>query len=264
MKVSYRTHPILKILESKSFDTVKFFEFDKDDLYSRLPRIKEMWRGFAPLFSTKIHYLTQPFYNAFKLAAPKLGETIGFDMVNIGEEYGTYIMPGKDKRAVCYFILYSEGVRHLCFFMFYNDTLYFYGETVIKPKDTTPDPGIFWLSKALYKSQEEYIAEGSIGIAEIVTIINFIKYAEIEVKYLPANKRVKDISTKYVNETDSNIQVLDSTWFTTLVKSDAFKVRGHFRLQPYGPGLKEKKLIWINDFEKQGYVRNFKRPVDID
>jgi hypothetical protein len=51
---------------------------------------------------------------------------------------------------------------------------------------------------------------------------------------------------------------MDSTWFTQLVISNAFNVRGHFRLQPCGPELKERKLIWIQDFQKSGYTRKAK------
>ena len=98
----------------------------------------------------------------------------------------------------------------------------------------------------------------------ILSMHILIKYAPIETKVVGANKRVKDFNCKYVNDTDSGITILDSTWFTTLVKSEGFKVRGHFRLQPYGPGMKEKRLIWIKDFEKTGYTREAKRPLNDD
>jgi len=80
------------------------------------------------------------------------------------------------------------------------------------------------------------------------------KYAEIETKEVAARKRVVDHSGKYVNTTDLNVTYLDSKWFTTLVRSEGFNVRGHFRLQPFGEGLKERKLIGISDFLKQGYT----------
>src|SRR5439155_24057442 len=94
----------------------------------------------------------------------------------------------------------------------------------------------------------------------LVATLNFIKYADIEVKVLPPNKTVKDIKCKYVNDTSSNIQFLDSTWFTTLIKSDSFKVREHFRLQPKKKdGEWTKEIIWINEFEKTGYTSPAKK-----
>lgn len=59
---------------------------------------------------------------------------------------------------------------------------------------------------------------------------------------------------KYASEIEMPIKIVDSTWFTTLIKSNAFKVSGHFHLQLYGIGLKEKKLIWISEYIKDGIV----------
>lgn len=85
--------------------------------------------------------------------------------------------------------------------------------------------------------------------------ILFLKYAEIETKFLKPGQKDKFIDCKYVNETKSEITVLNCTWFTTLVKSDGFKVRGHLRLQPKKKdGQWTKELIWINEFEKSGYT----------
>jgi hypothetical protein len=82
----------------------------------------------------------------------------------------------------------------------------------------------------------------------------FLQFAHIETKILPPSRQIWDGPIcKYNNKTKSDITIVDSTWFTTLIKSDGFKVRGHFRLQPYKGG--EKKLIWIQDFKKHGYTR---------
>jgi hypothetical protein len=64
---------------------------------------------------------------------------------------------------------------------------------------------------------------------------------------------------KYLNETNSDIEYLDSKWFTTLINSKGFKVRGFFRMQPKKKnGEWTKELIWVEEFEKKGYVRNAK------
>lgn len=85
----------------------------------------------------------------------------------------------------------------------------------------------------------------------------FLQFAHVETKDLGTNGKIwSGINCIYNNKTKNNIKVIDSTWFTTLVKSDAFKVRGHFRLQPYGDGT--RKLIWINEFQKDGYTREAK------
>jgi hypothetical protein len=109
----------------------------------------------------------------------------------------------------------------------------------------------------------EYVRSNSYVAQEAVKIILanelFINYAEVEKKQVMPSRQIWDGPTcLYNNKTKYPITVVDSTWFTNLVVSGAFKVRGHFRLQPCGQGLKDRKLIWINDFEKEGYTRKAK------
>lgn len=85
----------------------------------------------------------------------------------------------------------------------------------------------------------------------------FLQYAELETKTLGPNQK-DSIACKYNNKLPFQITIVDSTWYTELVKSDAFKVRGHFRLQPFGESLSKRKLIWINEFQKDGYHRRAK------
>ena len=86
----------------------------------------------------------------------------------------------------------------------------------------------------------------------------FKRYAEVQIKVLAPKINAELFRCKYYNETDHSIEIMDSTWFTELIISESFNVRGHFRLQPYGTGLKERKLVWITDFKKKGYTRKAK------
>jgi hypothetical protein len=38
---------------------------------------------------------------------------------------------------------------------------------------------------------------------------------------------------------------------------------GHLRLQAHGKNMSNRKLIWINSFEKEGYVRNGNKLTEI-
>ena len=74
------------------------------------------------------------------------------------------------------------------------------------------------------------------------------------------NRKAKNSSKeKFLNSIDLPIEIIDSTYYTTIVKSEGFKVRGHMRLQPYGKKKKQKKLIWIKDFQKGVVVRKAKK-----
>lgn len=96
-------------------------------------------------------------------------------------------------------------------------------------------------------------------VSFITSFCLFKKYCDIETKETsPKNRRAKVGGNKYINETDKRIKILDCTWFTNLVVSGAFGVSGHLRWQRYGPNNSLKKLIWVDEFEKQGYTRKAK------
>lgn len=92
----------------------------------------------------------------------------------------------------------------------------------------------------------------------LLSVLTFKQFAEIEVTEIGGKeypKKTKVGKEKYLNESDYQVNVLDSRWFTETIRTDGFAVRGHFRLQPCGVGLKDRKLIYIDDFLKNGYTR---------
>lgn len=101
----------------------------------------------------------------------------------------------------------------------------------------------------------------NVALIAILSAELFINFAEVETKIMKPNTQIWDermVNAIYNNKTRNNITVIDSTWYQNLVSSGAFKVRGHFRLQPCGPGLSKRRLTWIADFEKSGYNRRAK------
>lgn len=99
-------------------------------------------------------------------------------------------------------------------------------------------------------------------IRTAVSIALFKKYAQIETKTLFKKRKTIINSEKNLNNTDFDITYLDNTWFTNLIKSEGFDVRGHFRLQPIKKnGEWTKELIWINKFKKEGYNRKAKKTI---
>lgn len=97
----------------------------------------------------------------------------------------------------------------------------------------------------------------------ILLIVLFKQYAPIETKILKnekgKSKKIVLDGEKYLNDTRLPIQVIDSTWFTDIIRKEGFWVRGHFGLRACGPGRKERKLTWIEAYEKNGYNRKAKR-----
>jgi len=94
----------------------------------------------------------------------------------------------------------------------------------------------------------------------MITFQVFKKYAEVELFFIPAGSKQKHLNVekgKIINELGVDVVLLDSRWFREIVRTSGFKVRGHFRLQPYKDenGVWKRKLIYINEFEKHGYHR---------
>ena len=102
----------------------------------------------------------------------------------------------------------------------------------------------------------ENMFESGTAISFVVTFLIFKYNAEINSVNIERgnSKRTKvtHLNQEYESQSRVPVQIIDSRWFTE-VTGDGFKVSGHWRKQPYKSG--EKKLIWIKDYEKQGYTR---------
>lgn len=247
MKISYRTHPILEYLESDTPD-IKGFEIDRAKLDAIFPYLDNFWTENRMLFKENIYYVSEPFAEACAASIDKLFAAGLFK--ELGNISGTLLIKSA---SICY---KAERI----FVAEKNDwgykihLIWFRGREI----QVFSTDGAMFVSK-VYRGKEEadysdmQIVKNIFQFAESMEL--FKKHAEVETVYLPAGQRIRSIDCKYVNETKSNITTLDSKWFTTLVKSDGFKVRGHFRLQPKKKdGQWTKELIWINDFEKTGYT----------
>ena len=81
-------------------------------------------------------------------------------------------------------------------------------------------------------------------------------WAEVQLKKISTTVKIdvkKNKKTQTVTESGLDYYMFDSRWYTEISNDESFQVSGHFRLQPYGDG--SRKLIWINEFTKNGYHR---------
>ncbi|MFT6841799.1 MAG: hypothetical protein ACI8Q1_000242 [Parvicella sp.] len=98
--------------------------------------------------------------------------------------------------------------------------------------------------------------EDEIKLASFVSAIIFIELAEIEtVKIKPNQKIGKTKKTSIVNSGSTEFVVVRSSWNKEYTLSGSFDVSGHFRMQPCGKGMLDRKLIFIKPFSKNGYHR---------
>jgi hypothetical protein len=246
MRISYRTHPALKFLiDGLNSDNLTFGERDREWIEMNHSVLFKNFKKNTDDYKSKIFYVTDPFIEAVNLSKEKLKDLYLSDLKE-GEQInvsGTYVTKNL---VLMVNYLSKEGSDEICIFGFSKSGsllffLFTYGAHIkysfISKNGVSPNATV-----------DSYLLS-------VVIIDYFIKYASVETDYLPPSKKVSIMNCNYLNDTKLPITHLDSKWFTTLIKSDAFKVRGHFRLQPKKKdGEWTKELIWINDFQKDGYT----------
>lgn len=98
---------------------------------------------------------------------------------------------------------------------------------------------------------------------KITKIITFVFLGDIDVIMLEKgrNNGKPKIDGKITNTSNFTVYVVDSSWNQLIIRTEGFAVMGHFRLQPCGVNHVDRKLIWINAFEKHGYKRQPKASI---
>ncbi|MGN6436855.1 MAG: hypothetical protein ACTHMM_09995 [Agriterribacter sp.] len=236
MKISYRTHPAIEYLDLGYIDKLTI---DKSDYIDCDEDVVKTFKEKVQQFRD-VKVLSKSFGEACSLAATKMFENGLLDSVLEEGGSGTIVA---GKLTVFYFITVNET----CLITFDKEGF------LLGFLNATQGSTTNW-SSGTVGEQFGVSFNGSV-LTQTIQLLAFIKYASIEVKNLAPGQKDKSISCRYKNDTKLNVKYMDSTWFTTLVKSDAFKVRGHFRLQPKKKdGQWTKELIWINDFMKEGYT----------
>lgn len=263
MKINYK-NTALGLLENMAPDKFRIISDDgattmqeKTALGLSIVRI---WDNIKPKFKNKIRYISQSFYEAYERGAYKMKDVLDTEDI---DESGTIIYKASDSETNTVFFSIKTWGKGDSYDM--DATILIFNNNTKKDKPALgivsqrrpgmpPGGGRFYGSKSARLANVTPISV----IADILTMVLFFKYCEVETKVVKGNKKDNHIGVKYVNETTTDVEILDSTWFTTLVKSDGFHVRGHFRFQPCGQGMSDRKLIWISDYDKEGYTRQAK------
>ena len=264
MKISYSNYPILEKLHKGSLGNMPYFQDDKNffDVYGNF--FVDYWKLNLNYFNEDINVISKTFFEATTKAEKSLmnlwqditeNDTCDFAVNGcyVFEDFVymiSYIVKkGNDDNEITFYMFDKKGIPLAMFIDSGKNSIYQLG----------------WVSRCF----REDILNLNIGIdletkthawlySKIATIVlfrMFKTYAEVETKIIPPNSKVKDINCKYINDTKLHLTYLDSKWFTDLVKSDGFNVRGHFRLQPKKEnGIWTKELIWISEFKKTGYT----------
>lgn len=97
----------------------------------------------------------------------------------------------------------------------------------------------------------------------VMSFILFYNFTESETHVVHGtdtgeSRRLKLNNEKFLNETSNNIEIIDITYFTKLIRTSEFGVTGHFRVQHFGTGYSEAKIIFVDTYKKSGYTRGAK------
>lgn len=258
MIVNYKNYPVLKFMKNLKGAMLPLeWKIIQDDIISAHDSLK--------FHECKVTKLSDSFHQSITGAFSKMvGDNIWSQSINETATILDFKMLGiNDKFSIQYRVGECENgfYNDLEYYLFFKDSLVVFrsnGKIAASSDITYLFNNFFNHYNLKHNNKNDFLSEiGKYITTTLIGYLNFIKYAEIETKILlPKSKEGKTIKCKYINQTDHKITYLNSTWFTNLVKSDAFKVSGHFRLQPCHDenGLPTKKLIWISDFVKNGYT----------
>lgn len=257
--INYNNYPILRIFNENKINDL-FQVLSTSNLYNDAEKIKiKQFNNFIidnKIDITKIDYVSKPFIESVFNNYRSLGNII--ENSEIGTISGVFLI---DKYICIYYFSDCQVLEKLFFCTLSKDGYMLPSKKIIFDKQSKkyladesflPKIGAQYFTKNSVSYNEDFL----LGlIFNYLAICVLKKYAPIETRILEPNKKVKIFNCKYLNSTDIKINYLDSRWFTNLVKSEAFKVSGHFRFQPkMKNGQWIKELIWINDFMKSGYT----------
>lgn len=262
MKINYKNTALSFLEDPLSFpfyvpEYTRSMTLGEEEEFKYSMRQAVLESKFKEQWSSNIQYVTKPFYEAYTRSQSKIKSVV---TESVFEEAGTLIIPWQNHTQTIFYALRTNGDK--------DNWDY---EVMIIMFTKSPHSEEFGLDLFVFLSKEdkdfrERIWKGFVDqkrdsswwIADLMCFKTFLKYAEIETKIVNGKRKEHHLGQKYVNETKYKVSILDSTYFTTISRTEGFGVRGHFRLQPYGANLADRKLIWISDYEKTGYTKRAK------
>lgn len=247
MKINKEKYPVLNWIRKENCSLFSFLNHTDSVIDNRSNTIQILDHIFKDDEYFDVAYVSKPFYEAMIKSYNKLHKIISirefifrryYEDISLNEPlHGVILLP--NGKYVIYQILKDADNTELIEFA-----------AILCERGKVLEHEL----RDILSHELDNITDSIFNI--VFSYLMFKEYAEIEVKVFDSNKNViKDPIKCVLKRKKSDVLIYDSSWFTLLVKSDSFKVGGHFRLQPYGPNRNQKKLIWITDYLKKGYVR---------
>lgn len=214
-------------------------------------------------FKNRLYYITDPFVEASNVLLSQMKKQKNADIINGWVD-------NKDDFKICLifekmsFLFEKIGMK-IFIFVVIGEVGYLNTVDFEKINDIGMPSSFVQLSTLIQSKEQRDIVVGlNTAMLNMIPFLVFMDYAEVQEKIVKAGTKNKGISKKSgdSNLSEFNVIRLDSTYFTRIYREEGFSVSGHFRLQPCGEGLRDRKLIYINPFEKNGYTRRAKIEIE--
>lgn len=217
---------------------------------------------YKPHFNKSVKYVCNSFYEAYAKSQPKIIDFMLKDNACLGNMSGTLIVnAGQGVTKTMFYSLAHHSFTDFEFtYMAFTRATYS-SLTALDSMihlDVQEKTSKFDVHECVGDKYGEMKISGYDIAGEIITLLGFIKFCDVEVKTLKPKEKSRAFGVKYFNEQKQTIDILDCTWFTSAIRGEGFKVSGHLRWQVYGPNNSLRRLQWIPEFEKEGYTREAK------
>ena len=260
--MNFKNHETIGMLKT-SLDIGLFDEDSVDEFHDHgtIEGIDHFWEKNKTKISQNIIVPTKTFMNAFDLSADKMIDLYN-DFINEDDRHCLYTGAVLINHMTYYFSNEKKiGNTRVYEILGFNGRGLVFTLVFKTIGDGLANRYAFRSNKLMPNRSDDEILEDIESMCKHFCLLFLFKeYGNVETKILPPKTKLKAFHSRYNNKTNHTFQILDSTWFTNLVQSNGFSVRGHFRLQPKKhKGKWTKELIWIDSFEKKGYNMKAKK-----
>lgn len=265
-------YPILSILDGK-FDFIhdpprpymtindpRLGVLSGTDYVWQVKDIKSFLKKHLETFKNNIVLPAESFFTALQTSAPSLkkafDEEPDFMFKNL--KYTTGILLEKEGISIFYHIdTQKRLVTGVCFV---DDRLVGgIQNMMLGVLDNTQPLAKVYLSIAPPDPEAVEIMDYVKYLINRCTLISYFRtYADHDLKTVSGKSSSKLNNIEYTNPNKDSIKILDSSWYTSIVRDTGFNVTGHLRMQAYGHNWSERRLIYIDSFVKKGYIRKAK------
>ncbi len=252
---------------------VELGQWDSNDILIREKRLRELHNNQ----NHKLFYITKK--------VQEHSELIKFDKINLSwfrslkSQISTYIVSRHE------FFRFRIDEKNAIFIMhFYKDPEI--SEEKLKYLSTLDVPNADFLGYKfdtfiIHLDEEKYPdgfmpeneewGQNPVNKERFVKLLLFIELSEPVIEIVKDNQKIKlnndwekSMDGKVMNESGVNVILVNTLWNKVIINDSGFSVKGHIRIQPYGPGRTLYKPIWIDEFQKSGYIRGIEKLKDND